>query len=131
VAVCWTAVSVAIGRAFEGSREFQQVYGIAAGVVLVAVVIFGYFALRQASKADANDQTRAQIDPMITGDQVSFSAVALQILGGIIAIPFGLYALFIGTLKAMRNAGEDPLKAAPAETSTAITPVGETKPTVK
>jgi hypothetical protein len=101
-------------------------YGILATIVFLAVVIGGVMALRRMSVEDqptdgvSNDRT-------ITGERGGFADAGLQLVGGLLAVPFGLYSLLIGSLKVVQKMGQTPEETAATE-SKAIQPSGSKVP---
>ncbi len=95
VAVMWTAIAVLIGDA-TGS---PVVYGIAAGIFFIIVVGIGLILLQRSGElqTDADD---FENDPVITGERRGFGPLALQVLGGLLAIPF---ALVKGTIRLLEG----------------------------
>jgi NADH-quinone oxidoreductase subunit H len=97
VAVTWSAISVLIGEAANST----VLYGVLSGIFFVVVVALG-IGLLGRSGADAADERDTPLteDPVITGERGGLGYVALQVLGGIIGIPFALYNF---TLKVLDN----------------------------
>lgn len=124
VAVLWTAVSLVLGDLL--GSNFTIAYGILATIVFLAVVIGGVMALRRMSVEDqltdgvSNDRT-------ITGERGGFADAGLQLVGGLLAVPFGLYSLLIGSLKVVQKMGQTPEETAATE-SKAIQPSGSKVP---
>lgn len=86
LAVAWSAIAVSIGDA-TGS---PLVYGIIGGIFFAVVAIGGYLLLGRAGELTGEGDGE-QIDPIITGERAGIGPVILQVVGGIIAIPFRLY----------------------------------------
>ena len=101
VAVAWSAIAVTIGDA-TGS---PVLYGIIGGVFFVAVVAGGYMLLGRAGETGGEQDE--EIDPIISGERTGIGPVALQVVGGILAIPFRLYdftLVQLDRLAALRDA---------------------------
>jgi NADH-quinone oxidoreductase subunit H len=95
VAVMWSAVAVMVGDAF-GS---PVAYAIAAGIFFVVVVVGGLIFLQRSGQLEAPAQD-IEDDPLITGDQKGVGYYALQVVGGLLAVPFLLWDY---TLKVLDN----------------------------
>jgi NADH-quinone oxidoreductase subunit H len=93
VAVMWSAVAVMFGDATNSALG----YAIAAGVFFVAVVAVGLFFLRRSGELDAPVEDM-QDDPVITGVQKGVGYYALQVVGGLLAVPFLLWDYTLKTL---------------------------------
>jgi NADH-quinone oxidoreductase subunit H len=124
VAVLWTAVSLVIGDML--GTNFTIVYGILAGLVFIVVVVGGVMMLRRAGEADQPTGATAD-DPVITGERRGLADVGLQIIGGVLAVPFGLYSLLIGSLRVAQKMGQTPEETAATEAK-AIQPAGSKAP---
>jgi NADH-quinone oxidoreductase subunit H len=115
VAVMWTAVAVLIGDSFENTI---LAYGVAAGGFFVMVAVGGFFLLRRAGKLDSTETQEDFVnDPLITGDRRGIGAVALQVVGGLLAIPFVLYRVTLNILDNLAKLAPDEKKADTNETS--------------
>jgi NADH-quinone oxidoreductase subunit H len=101
LAVAWTAISVGVGDAF-GS---PVAYGIAAGIFFVIVVGGAYYILSRGERASEDSGADLENDPIVTGEQRGPAFVGLQVLGGIIAIPFVLFDRTIKLLESIARAG--------------------------
>jgi hypothetical protein len=86
VAVTWSAIAILIADR-TGS---PLIYAIVAGIFFLLVVGGGYLLMRQAGQADA-EQDETYVDPIITGERTGVGSIILQVVGGLIAIPFRLY----------------------------------------
>ena len=95
IAVMWTAVAVMFGDATNSALG----YAIAAGLFFVAVLAGGLYLLRRNGELDAPAEDM-QDDPVITGVQKGVGYYVLQVVGGLIAVPFLLWNY---TLKALDN----------------------------
>ncbi len=124
VAVLWTAVSLVLGDML--GSNFTVAYGILATIVFLTVVIGGVVALRRANE-EAEPADTMTTDPVVTGERRGIVDAGLQLVGGILAIPFGLYSLLIGSLKVAQKMGQTPEETAATE-SKAIQPSGSKVP---
>jgi NADH-quinone oxidoreductase subunit H len=95
VAVMWTAVSVLVGDAFDSPLA----YAIAAGVFFVVVLGIGAMLLRRNGEPSAPAVQEAD-DPVITGVSRNVGYYGLQVVGGLLAVPFMLWDF---TLKQLDN----------------------------
>ncbi len=84
VAVVWTAVAVVI------SDEFGQTAYMAFSTVMVvvALMIAGYLSTR-SDETEADDDI--ETDPAITGEGHGVAYAGVQLVGGLLAIPFALW----------------------------------------
>jgi NADH-quinone oxidoreductase subunit H len=96
VAVAWSAISVLIGE----SANSTLLYGVLSGVFFVAVVAIGLGLLSRTGAPATDREDPLTDDPVITGERSGLGYAALQVLGGIIGIPFALYNF---TLKVLDN----------------------------
>ncbi|MCC6803783.1 MAG: NADH-quinone oxidoreductase subunit NuoH [Anaerolineae bacterium] len=95
VAVMWSAFAVMIGDASDS----PLVYGIAAGVFFVVVVAGGLFLLQRSGELDRDEQQEDLAnDPIITGENRGLGNVGLQVLGGLLAVPFALWDFTLNAL---------------------------------
>ncbi len=95
IAVMWSALAVLIGDAFGN----PVAYGIGAGIFFV-IVVGGAFLLLNRSGDITPEAPRLEDDPMITGERRGLGWSLMQLVGGLIAVPFLLYQ---GLLKALDN----------------------------
>lgn len=105
VAVTWTAIAVTVADT-SGS---PLVYAIVAGIFFLLVVAGGYIVMRQSSRDDETGGV-GEIDPIITGERTGVGNVVLQVVGGVIAIPFRLYDFTLqqlDSIAALRNQPND------------------------
>lgn len=93
VAVLWSAIAVLVGDTLGN----PMAYGIVSGVVFVLVLVGGIYLLRRSGELDQESDS-LEDDPIITGERRGLGVVALQIVGGLLAVPFILYNF---TLKAL------------------------------
>ncbi len=86
VAVCWSAISVVVGDTSGGD---PVVYGVVSGVLFILLLAFGWAVLRRGQD-DAETSDNPADDPIITGEPRGIGYGILQVVGTLIAIPFGL-----------------------------------------
>ncbi len=99
IAVIWTAIAVVIGEELG-----QTAYFVASGVLLGAIILVGgYIASRQEVDADDMDP---EDDPIITGEERGPVYMGIQAIGGLLAIPFGLYDFTLKTLDRLAKLGQ-------------------------
>jgi NADH-quinone oxidoreductase subunit H len=122
VAVIWTAISVTLAVEFRSTTA----YAIFAGVVFVLVLIGGVFAFRSSAQEESAET--AEADPVITGERKGVGNALLMVVGGILAIPFGLYAALIGLLRSLQKMGDLPAETPADAETTAIQPVETSAP---
>jgi NADH-quinone oxidoreductase subunit H len=117
VAVVWSAVSVLIADTLGGTTG----YVIVAGIVFVLVMAGGLAVLR--GSADDDEPERLEDDPVVTGEKRGLGWVGLQVLGGVLAVPFALFNGTIWLLERIANAVPERKREEPAPTpqETAIT----------
>jgi hypothetical protein len=116
LAVVWTAVSVVISDVFGSTI----VYGVAAGIFFILVVGGGFLLIGRAGDDEAQEDA---LDPMITGERGGLGYAAMNVVGGLIAVPFILYNGAINVLDKLAAVDPEPSE------ETAIEPVeGETAP---
>ncbi|MDL1902228.1 NADH-quinone oxidoreductase subunit H, partial [Anaerolineae bacterium CFX9] len=117
VAVMWTAVAVLIGDA-SGS---PIVYAVAAGVFFV-VVVGGGLLIMSRSGALQGEPVPIEDDPMITGDRRGLGPAALQVVGGLLAVPFVLYDFTLKQLDRLAALApeDEPEPEPPSEEASAL-----------
>ncbi len=93
VAVMWSAVAVMVGDAFGSPLA----YAIAAGIFFFVVVVGGLILLQRSGQLEA-PSAEIEDDPVITGEQKGVGYYILQVVGGLIAIPFALWDFTLGAL---------------------------------
>jgi NADH-quinone oxidoreductase subunit H len=95
VAVAWSAIAVLIGDTF-GS---PVAYAIVSGIIFVLVMAVGLYLLRRSGELQEGPES-LEDDPIITGERVGLGAAALQVIGGLLSVPFIIYNF---TLRALDN----------------------------
>lgn len=113
LSVAWTAIAVVLG---DVSGD-PVVYGIVSGIFFIVVVVAGYLFLRAEGETIGTTEPDLSDDPVITGERSGVAWVLLNLLGGLIAIPFVLVNGLISTLNRASRIGEAP------SDEKAITPV--------
>jgi NADH-quinone oxidoreductase subunit H len=98
VSVAWTAIAVVLREASSGA------YIVASVLFFLVVVVGGFYFLSNDESADAHeDEYDMSTDPLITGERTGAGWIALNLLGGLIAIPF---AIVNGLASMFENIGE-------------------------
>lgn len=102
VSVAWTAIAVVL-------RDSNfNLYLVVSTVFFLVVVIGGYAFLRGEGSDDESDEVDFYDDPIITGNYRSIGWTVLNIVGGLIAIPFAMVNGLINTMESMGEAAEGP-----------------------
>jgi NADH-quinone oxidoreductase subunit H len=112
LAVSWTAVALVIGD----SSESPVTYTIASGIFFVLTLAGGFYFLRERPEEGAQAQDDLANDPLITGERKGVAWTLLNLLGGLVAVPFLLVEGIIKALEGAEQAGK------PASDETAIVP---------
>lgn len=120
IAVLWSAVAVLIGDSTGSPVAYILVSGIVFGVVLVGGIVL----LRRSGQLQG-EPVAIENDPVITGEPRGIANAALQIVGGLIALPFRLWDLTLSILDNLAKLAPDekpeaktaqpPAKTAPTE----------------
>lgn len=114
VSIAWTSIAVVIGDAAQSG----VVYALVSGIFFVVIVAGGYFFLRDSGESSEDDAAMDLAnDPIVTGERNGLGWALLNLLGGLIAIPFLLIGSTVNLLEGLGKAGEDP------SDETAIEPV--------
>ncbi len=108
VAVAWTAVTIVVADAFAS----PVAYGVAAGIMFVALLAGAFFLTNRRGETEDTDDA---LDPMITGQRGGAGYAVLNIVGGLLAVPFGLYNWLLGVLDKLGTVGDQPEAAAAIE----------------
>ena len=106
VAVLWTTVAVLLGDIFGDPIA----YGIAGLVFFVVVIGGSLWALNRSGEVTNDDANAMENDPVVTGERGGIGYMALQVLGGIIAVPFVLLKATIGALDSLAKLAPDDSK---------------------
>lgn len=98
VSVAWTAIAVVL-------REYSLTVYISASVVFFLVVVGGGYAFLNAQGADDAEDEELDFydDPIITGNYRSIGWTVLNLVGGLLAIPF---AMVNGLINGLEQFGE-------------------------
>jgi hypothetical protein len=105
LAVTWTAVATVIGD----SSSNPLVYTIVSGIFFVLIVAGGFFFLRdQGDTATQEEVSDLADDPIVSGERRGVAWTALNLLGGLVAVPFMLVNGLIGLLERVEKAGQAP-----------------------
>lgn len=117
IAVMWSAVAVLIGDTF-GS---PVAYVLVSGVVFTLVLVGGIVILRRSGQLQG-PPVPLEEDPIITGEPRGLGYAALQVVGGLLALPFKLWDLTLNILDNLAKlAPEEKPEARDAQSSTSIT----------
>ncbi len=111
VAVAWTAIALVVGDTFQS----PVAYAIVAGIIFVLVMGGGYWLLRRSGQ-DVQ-AVPLEEDPIITGERRGIGWLALQVIGGLLSVPFTLYSAALKWLDGLAAAADKP---AEAETSAIV-----------
>ena len=111
VSVAWTAIAVVV-------RETSLTLYVISSLVFFLVVVGGGFFFLSGDQTEESDEDDWINDPLITGERQSAAWAGLNILGGLLAIPFKLVE---GIINAIEGFG----KAMDPTDETAITPVDQ------
>lgn len=93
LAVVWTAVTVVISDVFGD----PLVYGVAGAIFFIIVVGGAYLMFGRGGEPTTGEEVE-ETDPMITGERRDIGYGVLNIVGGLLAVPFVLYNLVIRIL---------------------------------
>lgn len=102
VSVAWTAIAVILRN-----TSLTLYMGVSFAFFIV-VLVGGWYFLRAESGDDADEEYDMANDPLITGERGGWAWTGLTLLGGLIAIPFGLVNGLINGLESFGAATEGP-----------------------
>jgi NADH-quinone oxidoreductase subunit H len=106
LSVTWTAVAVVVGDAFGSTG-----YAIISAVLFALVALAGlYFLMRGEGAEDEDDYEN---DPVITGDRGGIGFALLQVVGGLLSVPFMLFDFNVKALDGLASMGKDPNEPPP------------------
>lgn len=104
VAVAWSSIAVVIG---DVSGD-PIVYAVVSGIFFLVIVVGGYFFLRDSGDQDElTPEPDLAEDPMITGERSGLGWVLINLLGGLVAVPFAIVGWIITLFSGLGKAGED------------------------
>lgn len=101
ISVAWTSIAVVL-------RDTSiTLYVLSSSIFFIVVVVGGYFFLG-AESGQEFDEAEEDIfnDPVITGQPRSAAWIILQLVGGLIAIPFAMYNGLLWSLESFGEAAE-------------------------
>jgi NADH-quinone oxidoreductase subunit H len=113
LSVAWTSISVVLGDV-SGS---PVVYGVVSSIFFIVVVAAGFFFLRESGDPTPTIEDDLADDPVVTGERRGLAWIVLNLVGGLIAIPFALIEMLV---KGLESVGKT---AQPLSDETAIVPV--------
>ncbi len=90
VAVVWTALAVVLGDIFDS----PIIYGMA-GALFFVLIVGGAWLLLGRGRREEDEEA---LDPMITGERRGLGHTVLNVVGGLLAVPFVLYRYTLTTL---------------------------------
>lgn len=103
VAVAWSSIAVILRDA-----SFP-VYVVTSIIFFLVIVVGGLFFLsRESGKEFVSAEENIYDDPMITGQNRSIGWIALNLVGGLLAIPFAIVNGIIGSLETFGKAASGP-----------------------
>jgi len=106
LSIGWTAISVYIGDTFQDTLP----YAIVSGAVFGIVVLASLWYLTRSQRAQTAEEA-LELDPIITGERGGLGYSILQVVGTLIAIPFGLYGWTVKQLENLSSIGQKPEEA--------------------
>jgi NADH-quinone oxidoreductase subunit H len=86
IAVLWTGVSIVIGD----TASSPVAYGISSTVFLIVVAGLGYLLFGRPSAAEDVEPSLAD-DPVVTGERKGGIALAIDLLGSLVSILYGVF----------------------------------------
>ncbi|MCA9892344.1 MAG: NADH-quinone oxidoreductase subunit NuoH [Anaerolineae bacterium] len=103
VSVAWTSIAVVLGEETQNST----IYGIASLLFFIVIVVGGYlFLTGENQDADtAQDSPDLMNDPVVTGEPRSIGWILLNLIGGLIAVPFLMVKALLKLLEGLGSAG--------------------------
>lgn len=104
LAVAWTAIATVIGDA-SGS---PVLYTLVSGIFFLLVIAGGFYFLRDRDAEAIKQAEAADLanDPIVTGQRRGFSWTALNLVGGLLTVPFILVEGLIRGLEGIEKAGQ-------------------------
>ncbi len=110
IAVCWSAVSLVVGDVYKGSANSTMAYGVVSGVFFVIVAASGVLYLRRIGRSQntpEDDLDAFANDPIVTGERSGIGWGVLNLVGGLIAIPFMLLDYGVQQLDKLAKIAEE------------------------
>jgi NADH-quinone oxidoreductase subunit H len=103
VAVAWSSIAVVM-------RDFNfTAYAVSSIVFFLVIVVGGLFFLsRDGAKDEVEKEENIYDDPIITGKQRSVGWLVLNLVGGLLAIPFAIVNGIISSLETFGEAASGP-----------------------
>ena len=117
IAVTWSAIAVLVGD----TTDSPVAYALVSGIMFLLVVGGGLYFMQRNGELQ-QEPASLEDDPVITGERRGLGAVGLQIVGGILAIPFILYNFTVKALDSLASLAPEEKAAAPSEGDKAIVP---------
>lgn len=101
VSVAWTSIAVVL-------RDTSMELYVLSSIAFFIVVVGGGYLFLSAESGQEFDEAEEDIfnDPVITGQPRSIGWIILQLVGGLIAVPFAMFNSLVGTLEAFGEAAE-------------------------
>jgi NADH-quinone oxidoreductase subunit H len=111
LSVLWTMIAVVIGDAFGPVG-----YAIVSGAMFVLLIAGAYFLFGRDKASE--EEPDVDDDPIITGERRGLGYATLQVVGGVLAVPFVLYNSGLKLLDRLSSlAPEDTKKTPPSDGS--------------
>lgn len=109
LAVTWSAISLVVGDAFRGSSQSTVAYGIASAIFFAIVLFGGVLYLRRIGKTETSEDDMDSLanDPIVTGERSGIGWGVLNLVGGLLAIPFQLLNFGVEQLDKVAKIGEE------------------------
>jgi hypothetical protein len=79
---------------------------VVSGVLFAGLLVFGYFFLAREPNAAAVEIDDVEDDPVITGARRDIGYIIMTIIGGLIALPFGLFNYTVKILEGLAGLGD-------------------------
>ncbi len=115
VSVAWTAIAVVLRDATS-----PTLYGVISAIFFVVVVAGGFYVLREEQPEDVQEEDDLANDPLITGERSGLGWTLLNLLGGLVAVPF---LIVNGIINGLESFG----KAAAGSEETGIVPTDQSQ----
>lgn len=110
LAVMWSSIALVINDALG-----PVAYMLVSGAIFVLIVAAFYLVFGR-NKNEEEDEGDLESDPTITGERRGLAYTLLLVVGGLIAIPFGLFNATLGLLQKLAQLGDEPEEEEPATT---------------